>query len=80
MGSVDTDPWTDSGIEISKKLARTLLKLREEGDELETREAWLDKLQEQAQCPVCKGDVELIGKGDVPQIRCASESGHLRWP
>jgi hypothetical protein len=57
-----------------------MVKLREEGDELETREAWLERLSEQVQCPECGGELGLVGAGDVPQIICRLNKSHLRWP
>ena len=80
MGGLEKDPWSIAGHELSEKAARTLVKLRHEGDELETREAWLDRLSEQAQCPECDGELGLVGAGDVPQIICRLNKSHLRWP
>jgi hypothetical protein len=80
MGGLEKDPWSIAGLKLSEKAARTLAKLRHEGDELETREAWLERLSEQAQCPECGGELGLVGAGDVPQIICLSDNGHLRWP
>ena len=80
MGNVSSNPWEQAEIELEEKALRTFSKLRDEGDELETREAWLDRLQEQVNCPVCGGEIELIGQGDVPQLRCISKLSHLLWP
>ena len=80
LGDVTSDPWQESEIDLSVKASKTMEKLRAEGDELETREAWLDKLSGEVQCPICEGDVKLVETGGVPQLRCISADGHLRWP
>ena len=76
MAEITDVPWKGS----SEKVKHVLAKLRAEGDELETREAWLEVLCEVAFCPQCDGGLRLIGAGDVPQVECESNSGHLRWP
>lgn len=80
MGDVLTSPWEVSEFEVSKEVQNVLEKIRTEGDELETREAWLDKLAIVAKCPICTGELELIGEGDVPQIVCQKDDSHLCWP
>ena len=51
-------------------------KLLEEGDEKETRQAWLEEISERAKCPVCGGDLHL----KKLKIRCNLDSSHLAWP
>ena len=46
MGSLESDPWTEAGDGLKEEAARILKRLREEGDELETRRAWLEELAE----------------------------------
>lgn len=76
MAEITDDPWDGA----SENVAHVLAKLRAEGDELETREAWLDALCEVARCPQCDGALRLFGIDDVPQVECELDSGHLRWP
>ena len=80
LGSLDEDPWTTNNVEITLKVRRTIEKLKEAGDEIETREAWLEKLSQQASCPLCFTTLELIVKDDVPVVSCTSESCNLEWP
>jgi len=77
MGDLTTDPW---GGQLAGSALRTFQRLREEGDELETRQAWLEQLSEQAQCPVCKGDLDAIEVQGIPTLRCRTDSNHLEWP
>jgi membrane associated rhomboid family serine protease len=51
-------------------------RLLEEGDEKETRQAWLEEIAERAKCPVCEGDLQL----KKMRIRCVVESSHVAWP
>jgi membrane associated rhomboid family serine protease len=51
-------------------------RLREEGDEKETRQAWLEEIAERTKCPVCEGDLHL----KKMRIRCVAESSHVAWP
>lgn len=80
MGDVSEDPWTEGGGEVSKDIKLILEKLRSEGDELETREAWLDKLSTTAECPICSNKISLIGEGEVPRVICKIDETHLSWP
>ena len=51
-------------------------RLHEEGEEKETRQAWLEELAERTKCPVCEGDLHL----KKMRIRCVAESSHVAWP
>ena len=51
-------------------------RLLEEGDEKETRQAWLEEISDRAKCPVCEGELHL----KKMRIRCVSESSHVAWP
>ena len=51
-------------------------RLHEEGDEKETRQAWLEEIAERTKCPVCEGDLYL----KKMRIRCVVESSHVAWP
>ena len=80
LGSLEEDPWTKNSVEISFKVRKTIEKLKESGDEVETREAWLEKLSKQADCPLCKANIELVVENEIPVISCTSESCNLQWP
>ena len=80
MAAVDNDPWQDSEYALSAKAVRTLERLREEGDELETREAWLERLCEQASCPQCGASLSLTGDAGQHSLSCVSSDSHLSWP
>ena len=77
MGDLSTDPW---GGNLTGPAVRTLQRLRDEGDELETRQAWLEQLAEQTQCPVCKGELDTVEVGGITRLRCRLDSNHLEWP
>ena len=51
-------------------------RLKEEGDEKETRQAWLEEIADRAKCPVCQSNLELRKM----RIRCSAESSHVAWP
>ena len=80
MGSLDSDPWMEVGKELKGEAARILKRLREDGDELETRRAWLEELSEQVICPVCDGEVHTVIIGDNCSLKCAHSGKHIRWP
>ena len=50
--------------------------LLEEGDEKETRQAWLEEIADRAKCPVCGGNLHL----KKMRIRCQTDSSHVVWP
>ena len=51
-------------------------RLHDEGDEKETRQAWLEEIADRAKCPVCGGKLHL----KKMRIRCESDSSHVAWP
>ena len=51
-------------------------RLHDEGDEKETRQAWLEEIADRAKCPVCGGKLYLKRM----RIRCESDSSHVVWP
>ena len=51
-------------------------KLHEEGDEKETRQAWLEEISERAKCPICGDNLHLKNM----KIKCNSDSSHVSWP
>ncbi|HIN03650.1 MAG: hypothetical protein CXX73_05465 [Methanobacteriota archaeon] len=80
MGSLESDPWSEAGKTLEGESARIMRRLREEGDELETRRAWLEELAEQVVCPVCEGEVLTKLQGENCTLRCVISSKHIRWP
>ena len=80
MASMEDDPWEGSEHPLSEKAQHTLQRLRKEGDELETREAWLERLAEQAQCPLCGSELRLMGEAGNHTINCHDKSKHFSWP
>lgn len=80
MGELSRDPWKEAGKELSGRALRVLVKLRQEGDELETRRAWLEELSEHTICPVCDSEIITIDDGGVCRLNCSASPGHLRWP
>ena len=80
MGDLDDDPWSAAGVELGKSATRALSRLREEGDELETRQAWLEELAEAATCPKCESDIKVEMKGELARLECSAQKRHLNWP
>jgi membrane associated rhomboid family serine protease len=80
MGSVSSDPWEAAGKELEGAAAQSLEKLRIEGDELETRQAWLEELAEQAVCPECGASLDVEVHDEVARMRCSRSKKHLYWP
>ena len=80
MGGLQNDPWDSAGKKLEGRAARILIRLREEGDELETRRAWLEELSEHTICPVCDGEIVAIDDRGVCRLNCSLSPSHIRWP
>jgi membrane associated rhomboid family serine protease len=80
MGDLGGDPWESTGKKLEGRAARILSRLRKEGDELETRRAWLEELSEHTICPVCDGEVIAIDDRGVCRLNCSLSPNHIRWP
>lgn len=80
MGDLREDPWESAGKHLEGRAARILSRLRDEGDELETRRAWLEELAEHTICPVCDGEVIAIDDRGVYKLNCSLSPNHIRWP
>ena len=80
MGSLDDDPWFAADKPLDGGAAKILRRLREEGDELETRRAWLEELSEHTICPVCDGEMITEIRGENCRIRCSISGSHVKWP
>ena len=74
------DPWSAGGFELPKNAKETLQKLRDSGDEAETRIAWMEHLANQSECPVCGEDIGMVERKDGPTIQCSKEPQHFHWP
>jgi len=51
-------------------------RLYEEGDEKETRQAWMEEIADKTNCPVCEGKLEAHRL----RIRCTADKAHINWP
>tara|TARA_B000000565_G_scaffold131012_1_gene98848 strand:- start:4771 stop:5790 length:1020 start_codon:yes stop_codon:yes gene_type:complete len=71
-------PWENSEFPLNDKAKRVMDRLLEEGDEFETRVAWLEELIEVAQCPDCGSEI-IMDKGGH-SIRCSARKDHIQWP
>lgn len=80
LSQLDNDPWTKHGIELAENVSRILNKLREEGDEKETRRAWLEELAEQTVCPICNGEIVADERNNIYFLKCVKSDNHLNWP
>ena len=74
------DPWSAGGFELPKNAKETLQKLRDSGDEAETRIAWMEHLANQSECPVCGEGIGMVERKDGPTIQCSKEPHHFHWP
>ena len=80
MGELKFDPWGDAEKPLTGKPAKVLERLRKEGDELETRRAWLEELSEVARCPVCDSELDVEINDEVTRLVCSKTRKHLLWP
>ncbi|MED5485053.1 MAG: rhomboid family intramembrane serine protease [Candidatus Thermoplasmatota archaeon] len=80
MKSLESDPWTDSNSKTDVKLMNVLSNLRISGDEIETREAWMEKLVTIAQCPTCDNSLEVRNLSNGPNVQCSEETCNFSWP
>ena len=65
MGDLTNDPWESANKPLEGNAGRILYQLRLQGDELETRQAWLEELAENTICPICDGEIKFNEKDDV---------------
>ena len=80
LGILDEDPWENEGKPLEGNAKRILENLKEQGDELETRQAWLEELAENTICPICNGEVKLFEKDENYSLICSLNKEHLFWP
>ena len=74
------DPWSAGGFELAKNVKETLQKLRDSGDEAETRIAWMEHLATQSECPVCGEVIGMVERNNGPTIQCSKKPHHFHWP
>tara|TARA_B100001115_G_C15848366_1_gene429058 strand:+ start:6616 stop:7689 length:1074 start_codon:yes stop_codon:yes gene_type:complete len=81
MPSIGPDPWSSVGSDTPVEVSRILGRLRDEGDELETRRAWLEELADHATCPECGASL-IAGPDRLNryQVTCSDDRKHLSWP
>ncbi len=80
MGELKFDPWDDAEKPLTGKPAKVLERLRKEGDELETRRAWLEELSDVARCPLCDSELDVEINDEVTRLVCSKTRKHLLWP
>ena len=80
MGDLTNDPWESANKPLEGNAGRILYQLRLQGDELETRQAWLEELAENTICPICDGEIKFNEKDDVYRLVCSINGEHLFWP
>ncbi|MDP6856532.1 MAG: rhomboid family intramembrane serine protease [Candidatus Thalassarchaeaceae archaeon] len=73
-----THPWTGSEYPLDDKANRVMERLMEEGDEFETRVAWLEELIEVASCPICDSLIQMDKGGHT--LQCSTRKDHIHWP
>ena len=80
LSELTNDPWEIAGKPLEGRAKWILWNLKEQGDELETRQAWLEELAENTICPVCNGEVKLLEKDENFRLICSINDEHLFWP
>ena len=80
MKPLDIDPWTKNDQNINPKIHNVLEKLRTAGDEIETREAWMEKLVTIVNCPVCDDELIVRNVSNGPNVQCHKETCNFSWP
>ena len=80
MKSLENDPWSTEKLQTNFKVQNVLEKLRLAGDEIETREAWMEKLASIAKCPKCEGLIEVENSNEGPRIQCLMSACSFHWP
>ena len=78
MKSLESDPWSENNTDV--KVHNVLEKLRTAGDEIETREAWMEKLVSIVKCPECNGQLEVVNLSEGPRVQCSSKTCNFGWP
>ncbi|NDF22072.1 MAG: hypothetical protein EB152_01935, partial [Euryarchaeota archaeon] len=81
LKDLGADPWQLAEVDATEPVKRILQRLREEGDEEETRRAWIEELADNAICPICGGSLIALGNrsGDY-FVACSGDRNHLSWP
>ena len=81
LKDLGADPWQLAGVDATEPVKRILQRLREEGDEEETRRAWIEELADNAICPICGGSLIALGNRSRDYfVACSGDRNHLSWP
>tara|TARA_B100000900_G_scaffold416096_1_gene449055 strand:+ start:8639 stop:9655 length:1017 start_codon:yes stop_codon:yes gene_type:complete len=80
LGELLSDPWEQAGKPLEGNAFRILWNLKTQGDELETRQAWLEELADHTICPICNGEVKIFEKDENYSLICSINNEHLFWP
>ena len=80
MGDLTDDPWKLADKPLEGNASRILQQLKLQGDELETRQAWLEELAENTICPICNGEIKINEKDEIYRLVCTINGDHLFWP
>ena len=75
----DGHPWIGADFPLDATSERVMKRLFAEGDEPETRLAWLEELAEKSVCPECGSRIDVKTDGNA-RIFCTSHSSHIDWP
>ncbi|MBK00791.1 MAG: hypothetical protein CMB48_07605 [Euryarchaeota archaeon] len=78
MKSLESDPWSENNSDA--KVHNVLEKLRTAGDEIETREAWMEKLVSVVQCPDCNNQLDVKNSPEGPSVQCTVKTCNFSWP
>ena len=80
MKSLDYNPWSKSEKELDSKAQIVFEKLITASDEIETREAWMEKFITLVVCPECESNLELQNLSGGPAIVCPQKACNFSWP
>ena len=80
MRSLESNPWTENEINLDSKAQVVFEKLRTAGDEIETREAWMEKFITLVKCPDCEKDLTVENLSEGPIIQCSQKPCNFSWP
>ena len=74
------DPWTAVGLSVPKPVRGAMANLRSDGDEPDTRLAWMEHIAHVASCPTCGAPLGVVERKTGPYLQCSADAGHLEWP
>lgn len=74
------DPWTAAGLPVPKQVRGAMSNLLSDGDEPDTRLAWMEHIAGVATCPTCAAQLGVVERGNGPHLQCSIDTNHLEWP